>query len=93
MPKLSISMLKQTVSQDITKLTYSYFHSLMNYGIIFWGNSSYGNKVFKLQNRVVRIIIGPISRDSCRDLITNINILTLTSQIHCFPLMFCYYKP
>jgi hypothetical protein len=40
----------------------------MNYGIICWHNSSYGNKVFKLQKRNVSITVGSISRDSCHDL-------------------------
>jgi hypothetical protein len=60
----------------------------MNYAIIFWHNSSYGNKVFKLQKRNVRITIGSISTDSCQDFFKNLSILTLTSQIHCFPLTF-----
>jgi hypothetical protein len=96
MPKLStigyaIRMLKQTVSQDIMKIIYySYFHSLMNYGIIFWGNSSYGNKVFTLKKIAVRILTGSINRNSCRDLFENLNILTLPFQIHFFLLRFCY---
>lgn len=35
----------------------------MNYGIIFWGNSSYGTKVFKLQKRVASTITGSINTD------------------------------
>jgi hypothetical protein len=41
----TIRILKQTLSQDILLMTYfSYFHSIMSYGIIFWGNSSYAKK-------------------------------------------------
>ena len=84
MPKLStacyaLRMLKQTVSQDI-RIYYAYCHSLMNYGIIFWSNSNYSGKVFKLQKRVVRIRPGSVSKDSGHDLFKNLNILTLLSQ-------------
>jgi hypothetical protein len=41
----AIRILKQTFSQDILVMTYfAYFHSIMSYGIIFWGNSSYSIK-------------------------------------------------
>jgi hypothetical protein len=30
---------------------HSYFHSVINYGIIFWENSSYSNSIFTLQKR------------------------------------------
>jgi hypothetical protein len=52
----------------------------MSYGIIFWGNSGYANKIFRLQKRVVRIITGVGNRDSCRELFKNLKILTLVSQ-------------
>jgi hypothetical protein len=59
-------------------LTYfAYFNSIMSYGIIFWGNSSYAIKIFKLQKR---IITGVKNRDSCRELFKNLKILTLVSQ-------------
>ena len=59
---------------------YTHFLSLMKYGIIFWGNSSYSNKVFKFQKRVVRIITGSMGSNLCHDLFKNHNILTLPSQ-------------
>jgi hypothetical protein len=31
---------------------YSLFHSIMNYGLIFWGNSSYSCKIFRMQKKV-----------------------------------------
>lgn len=46
----TISILKQTVSQDIMIMTYfADFHSIMEYAIIFWSNSRYANEIFKLQ--------------------------------------------
>jgi hypothetical protein len=75
-----IRILKQTLSQDILLMTYfAYFHSIMSYGIMFWGNSSYANKIFKLQKRVIRIITGTRNRDSCRELFKSLKILTLVS--------------
>jgi hypothetical protein len=47
-------------------LLMSYFHSIISYWILFWGGSSYANKIFKLQKRVIRIITGVRNRDSCR---------------------------
>ena len=38
----------------------------MNYGLIFWGNSSHSAKIFKIQKNVFRIITGYRGRDSCR---------------------------
>jgi len=54
-PKLSsatfaIRIVKPFLSQDTLKMIYySYFHSIMTYGIIFWGNSHYSNTIFRLQ--------------------------------------------
>jgi hypothetical protein len=77
----AIRILKQTLSQDILLMTYfAYFHSIMSYGIILWGNLSYANKIFKLQKRVIRIIVGATNRDSCRGLFKHLKILTLKSQ-------------
>ena len=59
---------------------FAYFHSIMSYGIIFWGNSCYANKIFKLQKGAVRIITGVGIRDSCRELFKNLKILTLVLQ-------------
>lgn len=65
----------------IKKLAYfAYFHSIMSYGIIFWGNSSNQPKVFRVQKRVIRLICGVNSRTSCRNLFKELGILTTASQ-------------
>jgi hypothetical protein len=78
--------------------TCSKFLTVCNYfwltDFIVWSNSSYSNKVFKLQKRVVVIITGSMSRDSCRDLFkkhfhrniyfTSYVSLLLTVIITCF---------
>jgi hypothetical protein len=95
MPKFSTAcnaarMLKQDM---LIMIYYAHYLSLMNYGIIFWDNSSYSSKVFKLQKRVVRIITGSLSSNSCRVLFKNPNILTLPSQyiflLLCFVIATC----
>jgi len=49
-------------------------------GKLFWGNSSPGSVIFKMQKRVIRIIMGYIYRESCRELFKELKILTLSSQ-------------
>jgi hypothetical protein len=39
-------------------ICYSCFHSVMNYGVIFWGNSSYSSKIFRMPKGVIGIIVG-----------------------------------
>jgi hypothetical protein len=70
------------MSQDAFKSIYYYyyFHSLITYRIIFWGNSSYSSHIFRLQKRAVRIITGSRPRDSCRKLFKHFRILPLQSQ-------------
>jgi hypothetical protein len=53
--------------------------SIISYGIIFWGGSSYANKVFILQKKIIRIITNIRPRDSCRRIFKNMEIMTLNS--------------
>jgi hypothetical protein len=55
-------------------------HSIMSYGIIFWGNSTYGNLIFKIQKRIVRINIKERNNAACHLLFGQLNILLLHSQ-------------
>jgi hypothetical protein len=66
--------------EGITSIYYSYFHSLMTYGIIFWGNPTHTIHVFRLQKRVISIITNSTPRDSCRQLFKKTGILPLMSQ-------------
>jgi hypothetical protein len=59
---------------------FAYIHSIMTYGIIFWGNSPYSIKLFRIQKKVVRIMMGLKKRDSCRDSFKEMKILPLCSQ-------------
>jgi len=63
-PKLSsagfaLRIVKPLLSPESLRIVYfSYFHSIMTSGIIFWGNSCHSNVIFRLQKRVIRIITG-----------------------------------
>jgi len=59
---------------------YAYFHSIMNTGLIFWGDCFHGEKIFKIQKNIIGIITGCRSRDSCRDFLQNLKILPLQLQ-------------
>ena len=72
---------KPYVTINTLKMTYySYFHSIMTYGLLFWGNYPNSIKIFRLQKKIIRIMIGSRSKDSCRKLLFNVEILTLPSQ-------------
>jgi hypothetical protein len=45
---------------------HSLLHSIVSYGIMFWGNSSYSSVIFKMQKREIRIIMEHGYRESCR---------------------------
>ena len=92
LPKLSsacfaMKSIKPFVSVKMLKIIYfSYFHSIMSYGIIFWGNSSASVKAFRIQKRIIRTMMGSKNRDSCRPLFKSLGILPLPSM-HIFALL------
>ena len=59
---------------------FSYIHSIIAYGIIFWDNSPGSDEIFKLQKRAIRIITNSHSSTSYRNLFKELNILPLHSQ-------------
>jgi len=65
--------LRSVLSLKIIKQIYtSYVHSVLNDGIIFWGNSSYSRTIFITQKRIIRIIIKAKARDSCRSVFSSL---------------------
>jgi len=38
-------------ASSLRKIYYAFFHSVMSYGIMFWGNSSHGSTIFKIQKK------------------------------------------
>jgi hypothetical protein len=72
---------KYTLPLATLKVIYfAHVHSIISYGVIFWGNSSGAIKVFKLQKKIVRIITNIKPRDSCREVFKKMQILPLYSQ-------------
>jgi hypothetical protein len=72
---------KHIVPVDALRVIYfAHIHSIICYGIIFWGSSYYANKVFILQKKIVRIVTNTRPRDFCREAFKNREIMTLYSQ-------------
>jgi len=65
---------------------FAYFHSLLQYDITFWGNSTESFKVFKLKWKAFRLMTGSNVRTSCRLLFTVFCIMNLPSH-YIFSLM------
>ena len=77
------------MSTETKRLVYfSYFHSILCYGIIFWGNSAHSKYIFKIQKRTIRVVTNSGMRDSYRELFKNLQILPLASQYIFCLLMF-----
>ena len=55
---------------------------------LFWGNSHYSSTNFRLQKRIIRIIVGIGGRDSCREHFKKLKILPSQSQYILSPLLF-----
>jgi hypothetical protein len=53
-----ISLLHISNTETLKSIYYAYFHSLMKYRIILWGNSTDSRKVFTLQKKTVGIMRG-----------------------------------
>jgi hypothetical protein len=61
-------------------LYFAYFHSVIRYGIIFWGIATNSYKVSKLQKSVIRIMSGAKPGASCRGLFRRLEILPVPCQ-------------
>jgi hypothetical protein len=76
-PKLSsasfaVRAVKPFLSQESLRI--------MSYGLVFWDNSNQSNTVFKMQKRIIRIMVGIRDRESCRECFRKLKILPLQSQ-------------
>jgi hypothetical protein len=61
-------------------LYFSYVHSFISYGIIFWGISENGIKIFRLQKKILRIMTTSKKMESCRKLFKEMEILPFSSK-------------
>ena len=62
--------------ETLRMVYFAYIHSIIRYGIIFWGNLRF----LKYKKKVIRIITSSRPRDSCTELFKNLEILPLYSQ-------------
>ena len=67
-------------TQNLRTIYFSYVHSIITHGIIFWANSSNSNTIIKLQKRAIRIIMNARNMVSCCELFKKLNVLPLHSQ-------------
>jgi hypothetical protein len=55
-------------------------NKLMTYGLVFWDNFYHSSTVFKLQKRIIRIMVGIRDRESCREHFRKLKVLPLQPQ-------------
>ena len=76
-----IRMIQAMMSQETLRMVYfAYIYSIMSYGIIFGGDQLHSEKIFNIQDRVIRIITNSRARDSHRELLKKWEILLFYSQ-------------
>jgi hypothetical protein len=94
LPKLSavcyaMRITKPYMSLEMLKMVYySNFNSIINYGLPFWGTSPHSKKIFRIEKRIVRIMMGCRKEASCRNLFRELKILSLISQYILSHMMF-----
>jgi len=85
----AIRAIKPLFNLNVLKMIYySYFHSVMSYGIISWGTSHFAINIFRIQNRMIRTITNRSKWESCRPIFKQLQILTLPGQYVYSLLMF-----
>jgi len=86
LPKLSVTchamrIIKPYMSLETLRMVYhSTFHSVISYCLPFCGTSPQSKRVFLMQKRIIRIVLGRTRLASCRTLFKNLKILPLMSQ-------------
>lgn len=76
----AIKKVKELCGVETAKLVYhAYFHNIMSYGLLLWGTAAEANRIFVLQKRAVRHLLGLNTRDSCQNAFNELNIMTLWS--------------
>ncbi|KAI5643575.1 reverse transcriptase (RNA-dependent DNA polymerase) domain-containing protein [Phthorimaea operculella] len=77
----ALRKLKPLISASALQQTYfAYFHSIMSYGSILWGNSTDAERVLIMQKRALRAMAGVNPMCSCRELFRKYGIMTHFSQ-------------
>lgn len=77
----AVKKIRQMTDENTARLVYfSYFHSIMAYGILLWGRAADVETIFVLQKRAIRAIYNLSNRHSLRHKFREINILTVAGQ-------------
>lgn len=77
----AVKKIRLITDVETARLVYfSYFHSLMTYGILLWGHAADIKSIFVLQKRAIRAIYKLRPRTSLKEKFKEIDILTLASQ-------------
>lgn len=77
----ALRKLKPLISSGaLRQMYFAYFHSLMSYGSVLWGDSTDANRVLLMQKRALRTMAGVKPRQSCRPLFVEYRIMTHYSQ-------------
>jgi hypothetical protein len=78
----AVRKLFHTLNIDVLRTVYfPCFLSVMKYGMICWGTSTYVSQVFTLQKRIIRIMSGVGAKSSCRNLFKKLDILPVSCRI------------
>jgi len=73
--------IKPFMSLDVLRSThFAYVHSIVSYGIIYVGNSSHIEEIFKVHKRIIRTIMNLSKNASCQQPFRELNILPVPSQ-------------
>jgi hypothetical protein len=73
--------IRSLVTLDTLRSIYfAHVHSIMSYGIMFWGGSTNAQKVFLMLKRIIRVMMNRRPRDSCRKIFKMMKIMTFYSQ-------------
>jgi hypothetical protein len=66
--------------ETLRMMYHAYFHSIMKYWIVFWGNLPGAKNVILLQKTTIKIMMGVKHRSTCSPAFKMLNILTVVSQ-------------
>lgn len=74
----ALRILSGSTSLNVSRTAYfANFHSILTYGIIFWGNSPEGLAVFRIQKRTLRSLVGARTMESCKPIFKRLKIMPL----------------
>ena len=71
------SLVSEVPSHYVRSAYFSYFQSVVSYGLVIWGNASKINDILLLQKKAIRILTGSSYTAHCRPLFVATKILTV----------------